>query len=101
MAQTDVGTLLNRWFEEVWTQKNESKISELLDENGVVHALSAGAEDLVGPKGFIPFYKNFIQAFPDIKITVEETLTQGTLGSVRWLATGTHLGDLMGIPASG
>ncbi|MBK7861045.1 MAG: ester cyclase [Archangiaceae bacterium] len=35
-------------------------------------------------------------AFPDLKVKVEDTVSEGELTAVRWSATGTHLGPLFG-----
>ena len=40
-------------------------------------------------------------AFPDVRFTVEAQIAEGDLVLTRWTATGTHLGDLNGVPASG
>jgi steroid delta-isomerase-like uncharacterized protein len=42
-----------------------------------------------------------LAAFPDLRITVDNIIAEGDKVAVRWTATGTHLGELMGIPASG
>jgi steroid delta-isomerase-like uncharacterized protein len=39
-------------------------------------------------------------AFPDLKITVEAQIAEGDLVVTRWSSTGTHEGDLPGLPAS-
>ena len=37
-------------------------------------------------------------AFPDARVTVEDQVAEGDKVVSRWTATGTHTGDLMGIP---
>jgi predicted ester cyclase len=43
----------------------------------------------------------FLSAFPDTKMTIEDQLAEGDKVTTRWTATGTHTGELMGIPATG
>ncbi len=43
-------------------------------------------------------YRN---AFPDFRITTEEQIADGDVVVTRWTGTGTHQGDLMGMPATG
>jgi predicted ester cyclase len=41
------------------------------------------------------------QAFPDLKVTVQDILAEGDLVVIAWSGGGTHLGELMGIPPTG
>jgi len=43
----------------------------------------------------------FRSAFPDIHVTIEQSIAEGDLVTTHTVATGTHQGELMGIPASG
>jgi steroid delta-isomerase-like uncharacterized protein len=40
-------------------------------------------------------------AIPDLKIAVVNRVAQGKQVTIEWVATGTHAGDLHGLPASG
>lgn len=54
-----------------------------------------------GPEGIKPIIRSFGEAFPDVKIVVHDMIqTPGKIG-VRAEITGTHEGELFGIPASG
>ncbi|HTJ57152.1 MAG TPA: ester cyclase [Devosiaceae bacterium] len=44
------------------------------------------------------FVKGLIDAFPDIHYTVEDRLLDGSRVVCRWSATGTHTGNLFGMP---
>ena len=44
------------------------------------------------------FVKGLIDAFPDINYSVEDKLIEGDRAVVRWAATGTHTGNLFGMP---
>jgi len=39
----DNGTLMRRWFEEVWNKGNAEAIDELFDTDGIVHGLASDA----------------------------------------------------------
>lgn len=54
----------------------------------------------IGPEGMRQFAQAFTQAFPDVRCTIDRQEAEGDL--VRsWLTfTGTHTGELMGIPAT-
>lgn len=93
--------LIRRWFEEVWNQQNESAVDAMLSHDCKAHGLGQGDEELVGPEGFKTFHRSFCKAFPDLRVTVLDTIAEGDKVAARWKATMTHQGDGLGFPASG
>ena len=92
MAETEE-TLAHRWFEEVWNQKREAAIDELMAEESIVHGLvGPDGKPIRGPAGFKPFFRQFCTAFPDIRIVVEDVVVDGDKIAVRCSVTGTHTG---------
>ena len=87
-------SFLHRWFDEVWNQKREEAIDEMMAEDVVVHGL--GPEPIVGRENFKPFFRSFSSAFPDIQVTVEDVLTDGDKMSCRCTVRGTHTGEGLG-----
>jgi steroid delta-isomerase-like uncharacterized protein len=98
MAKEIVG-VARRWFEEVWNQRRAETIDELLTPESVCHAEE-------GPiRGRDEFrermYAPLLAAFPDIGVTIEDTLVEGSQVVVRWTASGTHAGNGLGIGPTG
>jgi steroid delta-isomerase-like uncharacterized protein len=93
--------LIRRWFEEVWNRGSEEAIDELFAEEGVAHGLAdeAGA-DLRGPVGFKPFFRRFREAFPELEVVVEETVSEGDKVAARCTVRGRHRGDSLGFKAT-
>lgn len=88
-------TLLHRWFDQVWNQKNAPAIRELLTEDTVHHGLTGpGGPPVRGFDGFEAFHKAFITAFPDIQIQLDEVITEGYKIAARYTATATHAGHM-------
>jgi predicted ester cyclase len=57
-----------------------------------------------GFQGVEPFRQQitaFRAAFPDLSVTIDDLLIAGDRFASRTTVTGTHTGDLMGIPATG
>lgn len=95
-------TIAHRWFEEVWNKGREDAIDEMFAEDSIAHGLSDGSgNEPRGPAGFKPFFQSFRTAFPDIQVTVEDTICEGDKIAVRCRVTATHTGDGLGIPATG
>lgn len=93
--------VIQRWFEEVWNKGNLDAIDELLAADAVGRGLGEAGKDVYGPAGFKPFVQRIRGAFPDIHITVEDTVAEGDKVAARFTATMTHEGDDLGLPATG
>ncbi|HEY6251554.1 MAG TPA: ester cyclase [Candidatus Angelobacter sp.] len=96
----DNKSLVHRWFEEVWNQGRERTIDELLGKDIVAFGLGEAGTEVHGPAEFKTFFKNLRNAFPDLHITIEDTLAERDEVAVRILIEGTHKGDGLGIPAT-
>ena len=93
----DVRSLARRWFDEVWTAQGEPTIDALMADDVIGHM--EGTE-VRGPAAFKMARAQLLGAFPDLKIRVEEIVTDGDNAVVRWNVTASHEGDHLGIPAS-
>lgn len=92
-------TIHHRWFDEVWNQGKAEVIDELMAPDVIVHGLTdENGKEIVGADHFRKFYHGFRGAFPDIRILVEDTVTQGDKVVGRCRVTGTHTGAGLGIP---
>ena len=93
--------LIRRWFEEVWNQGRGEAIDELLADDVVIHGLVDGAGNPVkGVQGFRDFHTQFRGAFPDIYVSVEDTIAEGDLVVARCSVSGRHSGDHLGFTAT-
>ena len=72
---------------------------DLLVDDFVEHEELPGVES--SKDGVKAFFRMYIAAFPDLRMTVEDVISSGDKVVARTRATGTHEGELMGIPATG
>jgi steroid delta-isomerase-like uncharacterized protein len=101
MSQAEANEqLMRRWFEEVWNEKKEAAIDEMLAEDSVAYGLPDPDAVVRGPEQFREFYRVFCGAFPDLQIRVEDVIASGDRVAGRWRMTGTHLGGHLGFPAT-
>lgn len=63
--------LIQTWFERLWHQGDESTIDDMLAPNSRLHGLG---EDLVGPDAFRAFYRQFRSAFPEVRVTLTDSI---------------------------
>jgi steroid delta-isomerase-like uncharacterized protein len=95
-----VETLSRRVFEEIWNYKNLDVIDKLLAPEYAHH--DPQSPDVVdGIEGYRRFVQRFLTAFPDIHIAIHDEIAIENTAVTRWTASGTHNGDLLGIPRTG
>ncbi len=82
-SQGDTGALLNDYA-----------------EHAVVED-SMYSESLVGRRAIMERKGMGMAAIPDLQITITNRVAHGNQVSAEWVATGTHSGDLPGMPATG
>ena len=90
----DAKTVARRWFEEVWDQRKDALIDELMSQDSVGHLEDREAG---GPDDFRKNYQAFLGAMPDMRVFVEDLLAEGDRPAVRWRIEATHAGDAMGV----
>ncbi len=74
-------------------------INEACTADFVFH--SSRGEEIRGLKDFIRHNTDFFNAVPDAHFTVDDMIAEGDKVATRWTATGTHTGEIGGIPATG
>lgn len=89
---------VRRVFEEGINRGETAAIDELIGPAYVNHNLPAPAP---GAEGFKQVIQMFRAAFPDLRATPEDVLAEGNQVATRGTFRGTHLGDFMGVAATG
>ena len=90
--------IILRLFNEGMTERKFQVFDEYISDTFVNHGIPYAQP---GPKGFKAIVQQFMQGFPDMKITVLEIIAEGETVATRGYLSGTHNGDFMGINASG
>jgi steroid delta-isomerase-like uncharacterized protein len=94
-------TIQHHWFEEVWNKGRAEVIDELLDPDVIAHGLvDRAGNEVRGAADFKAFYESFRGAFPDIRVTVEDTVSEGDKIVARCRVQATHSGDSLGFSAT-
>ncbi len=94
----DIKGLVQRWFDEVWSEGRVASIDALMDPGCIVHGLGG---EMRGPEGFKPFHSAYRSTFPDVRINIDHMIAQGDTVAARWSGTGTNSGNGLGFPATG
>ena len=90
--------VVRRIVDEHWNKKNAALVSELFAPN-----VSLDTPDglLTGLEGASFLLQAYATAFPDFRLVVDDLLADGDQVVLQWTFTGTHLGPLADIPATG
>ena len=92
-------TVGRRLFEQVWNKGDLAVLDELYAADFVSHSAQPGLPP--GIEGEKQFVRMYLGAFPDTHMVIEDQVAEGDKVVTRWTATGTHKGELMGIPPTG
>src|SRR5918992_4769217 len=85
MSASDNKAIVRRYFEEGLNQKNRAVLDELLADENLRRLVTSTQAN----------------PFPDLHRTVEDLIAEGDKVVARQTNRGTHLGDYMGVPATG
>jgi len=89
-----------RVFEEVWNNQNLAAIDQLMAQN-YVHHDPQSPNVPSGIEGYKQFVRQYLSAFPDLQMNIDEQVSEGDTVVIRWTATGTHKGNLPPLPPTG
>ena len=93
--------IARRALEEIFSAQGDLDVAdELIAPNYIGHD-PVSPEDVHGPEGVKEFASMYRNAFPDVQMSVEDQIAEGDMVATRWIASGTHQGELMGIAPSG
>ena len=94
--------LVTRFYDEFWNNGDDSVLAELFTVPGYVHKE-------IGQADFAPQTVQELEdrfdaaraATPDLDYTIDRIFSEGNEVIVQWTVTGTHTGDITGLPATG
>ncbi len=98
MAAADNLATLERMGEEVIGSNDLSVFEELWADGLVDHDPAPGQGP--GRDGLKGFWSDFLTAFPDLQIEVNETVSEGDKLALVYTVTGTHRGPFLGVDAT-
>ena len=93
--------LIRRFYEEIIVGGNLDLIDELATDDYVDHEEAMPGQP-AGKDGVRYFVNQIRKAFPDLKVkTLEPYLADGNMEACHVVLTGTHQGEMAGVPATG
>ena len=89
-----------RFFEEMVNAQQLDVADEIFAADHTYHDPSSPMIG-PGPEGMKQLISMYIAAYPDLHHAIEDRIAEGDTVVTRWIGTGNHQGDLLGIPPTG
>ena len=96
MSAEENKAVIRRWIE-AYNERDLQAEAEVLAPDYVAH-VPAAPGPLEGLEAWRRFSGSFAEAFPDIRLTVEDIFSEGDMVAARVAFRGTHRGEFQGIP---
>src|SRR5215203_4835385 len=101
VSEEENKALIRRWIE-AFNERDLQGEADLLAPGYVAHVPSPqGPLDLEGLEAWRGFTAPFVEAFPDLRLTIEDIAAEGDTVAARVSFRGNHQGEFQGIPPTG
>ena len=97
MSTEENKAVVRRGTEEGWNQGNTALFDEFIAADFIGHFPGS---PIHGLEGYKQFYADIHSTFPDVHYTIEDEIAEGDMVVSHLTSTGTHQGELRGIPPS-
>ena len=94
----DAKRVVQRFYDELWTQGKLEVADELFAQDFVGHAPGGGTRGPEGVKGLVADWRDGV---PDMVLEIHAQHAEGTRVATRFTGRGKHTGTLLGVPATG
>ena len=86
-----------RWID-VFNSRDDAAEADVRGPGYVAHAPASLEPDPLDSEAWTRFLADFVKAFPDLQLTVEDAVGEGDLVAQRIHFAGTHTGEFQGLP---
>jgi predicted ester cyclase len=89
---------VSRQWIEVFNERDDAAEADVRTPDFVAHAPASLEPEPLGSEAWTRFLAGFVEAFPDLQLTVEDAVGEGDLVAQRVHFAGTHTGGFQGLP---
>ena len=101
MSEEDNKAVIRRWIE-AFNERDLQGEADVLAPGFVAHVPDAPAPlDLEGLEAWREFTAPFVEAFPDLQLTIQDIAAEGDTVAARVAFRGTHRGEFQALPPTG
>jgi len=87
--------IVHRWIEEGFNGQNLAVVDEAFSEQFALNG------QIIGRDGLKRSMSQHLKGFPDLYVTIDDTIAEGNKVGIWYTVEGTHRGEFEGIPATG
>ena len=91
--------IVRRLYEEVWNERKLEVVKELISPSHALQGPNIFGSSM-GPEAYKRQVLRFLEGYPDLHCTIEDTIAEKDKVVACWTMSGTHEGDFMGVPAT-
>ena len=95
----EIKKLVTRWIEDVWNKADLTIIDEICSPDFTFNWAPPGTES--NTEGYKQVVQMNQESFDNMNIKMKDMIVEGDKVAVLWKGTSTHVGEYMGIPATG
>jgi steroid delta-isomerase-like uncharacterized protein len=95
----DNKAIVRRLYEEVWNKRKLEIISEIISPSHALQAPNISGSS-IGPAAYKRNVSLFLAGYPDLRLTIQDIISEKEKVVACWTMSGTHKGDYMGVPAT-
>jgi steroid delta-isomerase-like uncharacterized protein len=92
----DSEAIVRRLYQEVWNRRKLELVSDLISPSHALHDNNSSGSS-VGPEAYKALMALYLAAFPDLRVTVEDTVAEKDKVAASWTISGTHKGEFWGV----
>jgi steroid delta-isomerase-like uncharacterized protein len=100
MSPAEIKKLIRRNYDELLSQGKLELADQLYSRTAVIHDPATPGLP-IGPAAIKQLAQHYLAAFPDCKYVIEDIIVENDRACVRWTASATHQGPIMGIAPTG
>ena len=88
--------IFRRLYQDVWNDRKLESLEQVIAKS---HALGDATltGSAVGPEAYRRQVERFVVGFPDLRFTIDDTVSEKDKMAVSWTVTGTHKGEFLGV----
>jgi steroid delta-isomerase-like uncharacterized protein len=89
--------IFRRVYQDIWNDRKFELVEQVIAKS---HALADPTltGSAVGPEAYRRQAERFVAGFPDLRFTIDDTISEKDKMVVSWTITGTHKGEFLGVP---
>jgi steroid delta-isomerase-like uncharacterized protein len=95
----EVSHVVEQWAEG-WSNHDMAEVASLFTDDCIYEDVALGVVNRTKEE-LKAFGDGFIAGVPDLKVKVTSRFASGDMAAAEWTMSGTHTGDLPGLPATG